>query len=297
MSQYRVFRLLDPPPPVCEAAHYTHFSWHMISRANAYDNVATLDGMKDFCRLMPCPTAAARTMDFSRIDFGWLGRFGQTKLGCAGPDIYEYIASRAAAWDCPISLNASLKDFQSNPRAEDCLAAIRIWEDARLGNRLSDDQRRLLCNVAPEDARYVSCFEQRDIYQNWRDNRNLDESQRRILADRREHHLFINEEKQYELVEIEEITGVAQGTVKAFLFHRAGKSADCYILVWAGDAESRLRLPVGTLVAMRPFGVRLSCVSNGSSSELIIGPRTYLLLADTSSERARQLFCDAKVVK
>lgn len=297
MSQYRVFRLLDPPPPVCEAAHYTHFSWHMISRANAYDNVATPDGMKDFCRLMPCPTAAARAMDFSRIDFGWLGRFGHSKLGCAGPDIYEYIASRAAAWDCPISLNASLEDFQSNPRADDCLAAIKIWEDARLGDHLSDDQHRLLCNVAPEDARYVSCFEQRAIYQNCRDNRNLDESQRRILADRREHHLFINEEMKYELVEVEEITGVAQGAIKAFLFHRASKPADCYILVWAVEGEARLRAPVGTLVAMRPFGVRLPCVSDGSSSELIIGPRTYLLLPDTSSERARQLLRDAKVVK
>ncbi|MDD4872059.1 MAG: hypothetical protein PHR77_15995, partial [Kiritimatiellae bacterium] len=296
-SQYRVFRLLDPPPPVCEAAHYTHFSWHMISRANAYDNVAAIEGMKDFCRLMPCPTAAARTMDFSRIDFGWLGRFGRKKQGCAGPDIYEYIASRAATWDCPISLSAAVEDFKSNPRAEDCLAAIKIWEDARLGNHLSDDQRRILRNVAPGDARYVSCFEQRGIYENCVNNRNLDESQRRILADRREHHLFINEAGHYELVEIEEMAGVAQDTVKVFLFRRAGKLSDCYALVWAVEGELRLRVPVSTLVAMRPFGSKLLCVSTGGSSELVVGPRTYLLLGDVSSARARQLLRETQVVR
>ncbi len=165
-AQYRVFRLLDPPPPVCESAHYTHFSWHMISRSNAYDVVASPDGMKDFCRLMPCPTAAAREMDFSRIQFGWLGRFGRSTAGYAGPDVFEYVASRAAAWDCPIALHASLEELQSNPRAEDCLAAIKIWEDARVGNHLSDEDRRRLRNVAPEDAHYVPCFEQRGIYEN-----------------------------------------------------------------------------------------------------------------------------------
>jgi len=75
-AQYRVYRLLDPPRAVCKAAHYTHFSWHMITRSNGYDIVASAGGMKAFCRLMPCPTAAARSMDSSRVDFGWLGRFG-----------------------------------------------------------------------------------------------------------------------------------------------------------------------------------------------------------------------------
>jgi hypothetical protein len=161
-AQQRVFQLLNPPPAVCESAHYTHFSWHMISRSNAYDDVAPPDGMKDFCRLMPSRTAGARALDFSRIDFGWVGRFGGLKAAPAGPDTYEYIASRAAAWDCPISLHAAVEDFRSNSRAEDCLAAMRIWEDARLGNHLTDANRRLLRNVAQADACYVSCYEQRD---------------------------------------------------------------------------------------------------------------------------------------
>ncbi len=295
-SQYRVFKLLDPPPPVCEAAHYTHSGWHMISRANAYDNVASIDGMKDFCRLMPCPTAAARALDFSRIDFGWLGRFGRTKTGYAGPDIYEYIASRAAAWDCPLSLNATLEDFKTNPRAEDCLAAIKIWEDARLGSHLSEADRRILRNVAPEDAHYVSCFEQRTNYENSRTRQNLTASQQRILADRREHHLFINEQGRYELVQIEELDDIAQGTIKAFMFHRAGKPDDTWVLAWAVDGERRLRVPSGKMVAERPFGTRLQCISEGDSSELVIGPRTYLLFAGTDTRRVRQLFSGTRII-
>jgi hypothetical protein len=296
-AQYRVFRLLDPPPPVCEAAQYTHFSWHMINRSNAYDVVASPDGMKDFCRLMPCPTAAARALDFSRIQFGWLGRFGYSQAGYAGPDVFEYVAGRAAAWDCPIALHASLQEFQSNPRAADCLAAIKTWEDARVGNHLSDDDRRRLRNVAPEDARYVPCFDQRGIYENWRENRNLTESQRRILADRREHHLFVNEHGRYELAEIEEVPTIAQGAVKAFLFRRAVRPEDAYVLAWAVEGQVRLRLLSSRLVAMRPFGTPLPCASDEGFSEVLVAPRTYLVLPQTDSPTARQVLRQAQVVR
>jgi hypothetical protein len=295
-AQYRVFRLLEPPPPVCESAHYTHFSWHMISRSNAYDVVASPDGMKDFCRLMPCPTAGARALDFSRIQFGWLGRLGRSKQGYAGPDVIEYIASRAAAWDCPIAVHATVEELRSSPRAEDCLAVIKIWEDARIGNHLSEADRKLLRNVAPEDAHYVSCYQQRGIYQNCRDNRDLTLAQRRILADRREHHLFLDENGRYELVPIKEVPGVAQGAVMAYLFRRMAKPDDVYVLAWAVDGRLRLRLPVARLTAMRPFGTPHPCESVGDSSEVQVGPRTYLVFQRTDNDTARQRLRQAQVV-
>ena len=297
-AQYRVFRLLDPPPPVCESAHYTHFSWHMISRSNAYDVVAPADGMKDFCRLMPCPTAAARAHDFSRIQFGWLGRFGGRKGACAGPDVYEYVASRAAAWDCPIALHASLEELQSNPRAEDCLAAIKVWEDARVGDQLSDRDRDVLKNVAPEDARYVSCYQQREMFQRARENRGLEDWQRRILADRREHHLFVNEQGRYELVEIQEVPGVAGNAVKVYLFRRAASPADTYVLAWAVDAPARLQLPLNRegLCVMRPFGTPQPFISLGESCEALIGPRTYLVFRHADAQAARQILRRARAV-
>lgn len=280
-AQERVFRLLEPRPPVCEAAHYTHFSWHMITRSNAYDVVAPADGMKDFCRLMPCRTAAARVKDFSRIDFGWLGRFGKSAAGYAGPDVWEYVASRAAAWDCPISLKVTLDEIASNPRREDCFDAIRTWEDARLGDHLSSTQRESLKNVPPELARYVPCYDQRGIWENCRTGRNLTEAQRKVLANRQEHHLFLNEKGRYELVPIEEIHGVAGGTVKAFWLFRAGRSEKTYVLLWAVNKDVTLRLGVEAdrLRVMRPFGTRVPVGGSGSEAVVTVGSRTYLEFA------------------
>jgi len=289
-AQDRVYRLLQPPPPVCEAAHYTHFSWHLIPRSNAYDTVAPADGMKQFCRLMPCPTAAARALDFSRVQFGWLGHFGQTKhAAAAGPDVFEYICSRAAAWDCPIALHARLDELHSNPRADDCLAAMKTWEDARVGNHLSAADRQRLCVVGPGDARYVSCYEQRGIFQNSVDNHGLTPSQQRLLADRREHHLFVNEHGRYELVDIEPVEGVAPD-VKIYLFRRAGRPDESYALVWAVAGQVRLRVPTANLAAMRPLGKPLPCRAEHGMTEVLVGGRTYLLLGGMHVEQARRLF-------
>ncbi len=309
LAQYRVFRLLDPPPAVCESAQYTHFSWHMISRSNAYDSVAAADGMKDFCRLMPCPTAETRRLDFSRIQFGWLGRFGFPKPApgkrapsdaslakLPGPDVFEYVASRAAAWDCPLSIHGTLPEFESNPRAEDCLSAIKTWEDARLSDQLSDADRRLLRNVAPEDARYVPCFEQRQIYENIRNDRDLTPSQRRILADRREHHLFLNEQERYELVEVHEVSQFAQGLIHGYWFRRASKPADVYVLAWAVVGQCRLTVPGRGVVAMRPFGTSLASQAEGDATQVLIGPRTYLVFQNTDSEAVLGRLGRAEVV-
>jgi hypothetical protein len=295
-AQYRVYRLLEPPPPVCEAAHYTHFSWHMITRSNAYDIVASADGMKDFCRLMPCPTAAARANDFSRIDFGWLGRFGKTSSGYAGPDVWEYVISRAAAWDCPISLKIGLNEIASNPRWADCFDAIKTWEDARLGNHLTDAHRDMLRNVDAEHARYVPCFEQRGIWKNFLAKRDLTEAQRAVLANRQEHHLFLNELGQYELVPIDEIPDVADGRIRAYSFRRNTRANDAYILAWAVDDDVNLRLPVpaSRLSVMQPFGKPLSPEEDGGDAVVRIADRMYLVLPGTPVRQARQILQQAK---
>ncbi len=284
-AQQRVFRCLDPPPPVCESALYSHFSWHMITRSNAYDIVAPAAGMKDFCRLMPCPTAAERLKDFSRIDFGWLGRFGES---AAGPDVWEYVASRAAAWDCPISLKAASSEFTSNPRWEDCLDAIRIWEDARLGDHLTEAQRASLRNVSPEDAHYVPCFDQRGIWENVMVSRGLTPVQERILADRREHHLFLNEQGEYELAPIAELP-VGDEAIKAYWFRRDSCPERVYVLLWAVDGEVELRLPVanGLVRAMRPFGTLLPIRRPGGEAVVTIGGRSYLVFSHSTLEELK----------
>jgi hypothetical protein len=263
----------------------------MITRSNAYDIVAPAEGMKDFCRLMPCPTAAERTKDFSRIEFGWLGRLEDPD---ASPDVWEYVISRAAAWDCPISLRAEPSKIASNPRWEDCLDALRTWEDARLENHLSDTQRQMLRNVRPEDAHYVPCYDQRGIWENIQANRDLTPVQRRILADRREHHLFANEQGEYELVPIIEVP--LEGTaVKAYAFQRASRPKDTYVLIWAVDGEVELQLPVAddSLSAMRPFGTEIPLRRTADKTVVTIGGRSYLVFKERGSEETKRVLLDA----
>lgn len=274
-AQERVYRCLEPAPPVCESALYSHFSWHTITRSNAYDIVASAEGMKDFCRLMPCPTAAERVKDFSRIDFGWLGRFGQRG---AGPDVWEYVASRAAAWDCPISLKASPAEIRLNPRWEDCLDAIRTWEDARLGGHLTETQRAALRNVLPEEAHYVPCFDQRGIWEKIQSGQGLTGVQQRILARRQEHHLFRNEQGEYELAPISELP-LEGGELKAYRIQRRSHADEVVVLLWAVDADVELRFASDGPVplAMRPFGQELPARRLENETLVTIGGRTYLV--------------------
>lgn len=293
-AQQRVFRCLDPPPPVCESALYSHYSWHMITRSNAYDIVAPAAGMKDFCRLMPCPTAAERVNDFSRIEFGWLGHFGGGPNAAAGPDVWEYVVSRAAAWDCPISLKLSLPEIRTNPRWEDCLDVIRIWEDARLDNHFSDSQRQSLRNVCEEDAHYVPCFDQRGIWENIRTNQGLTPIQRRILANRQEHHLFIDERGKHELVPITEIP-LAHAPIKAYWFRRASHPRHVYVLLWAVDEDASLRLPRtgNPLHLMRPFGTELPLEKTGNETVVTVADRSYLVFADVGAKEVTHIVSEA----
>jgi hypothetical protein len=264
-AQHRVWRLLRPPPPVTESPRYPNFAWHLITRGNAYDIIAPPSGMKDFCDLTACPSAAVRVHDFSRIEFGWLGW-----LGSAGPDVFEYIASRAAAWDSPLSIHARITELESNPRGDDCVEVLRTWENARLDNHLTEAQRRLLRNVKPSQEHYVTCFHAFPIWKDYARDGTLTPVQREILAQRREHHLFVNEKGRHELVEIKEVSLPTGSPFKAFWFQRAAQPADTWVLIWAVRGSAEVSLPDGVTV-MRPFG---KTVEGQAATK--IGGRHYL---------------------
>ena len=74
--------------------------------------------------------------DFTRVNFGWWVYYPETQ-----PDIYEFGTSRAAAFDCPVTLfcpNFSAYEetehysvFEKNPRTKDNLEVVRRWEEYR----------------------------------------------------------------------------------------------------------------------------------------------------------------------
>jgi hypothetical protein len=282
-AQYRVYRLLDPAPPVCEAAMSGHFSWHIMSRGNAYD----VDGrhIKSFCHEISCRTAPVRANDFTRIDFGWIFQLYRDM----GPDVLEYVLSRGAAWDCPFSLRLTLDEVAAHPRADDCFDVIRTWEDARSAGRLSEAQRLTLRTLDPNEYRYVKVWHAVFLPQ-W-----VDAWSKGTFTDQ-EHHLFLNEQGQYELAPIREIPGVAGGRVKAFLFQRPAQPDDSYVVLWAKEGELSLKLPVSPerLTVMRPFGVQLPLAEQGDAAVVVVGSRRYLRLAGIGTEQAIRILAAAQ---
>ncbi len=282
-AQYRVYRLLQPAPPVCEAAMSGHFSWHIMSRGCAYDLVN--EHVKSFCREISCRTAPIRALDFTRIEFGWIARFHPDM----GPDAFEYVLSRGAAWDCPFSVRVTLADAAAHPRAEDCFDTIRIWEDARLSGKLTEAHRAMLKTLDPRQYQYVKVWNA-VFLPRW-----IDAWSKGTFQDQ-EHHLFLNERGEYELVPIRAVPAVAGGRVRAFLFQRASQLDDTYVVLWAHQGELSLTLPVppARLTIMRPFGRQLSFEKNESGVVVSVGSRRYLRLAGIGTEQAIQVLEHAK---
>ena len=138
-AQYRVYKKFSPAPIFCEGAAKTHFSWHMLSGANAFDIFPT-NVFKKMLDRHPVHEAPLMKQNFTRLNFGWWGLSKDTR-----PDVYEYGMSRAAAWDCAATMSTySFAPFDENPRTDDVLEVLRRWEDARHSGFLTEERKKLL---------------------------------------------------------------------------------------------------------------------------------------------------------
>ena len=281
-AQYRVYHHFQPEPAVCETALNSHFGWHMMSRSNAYD--VPSKHIKNFCHKIQCRIAPARALDFSRIELGWI--FGL--FDYLGPDVLEYVISRGAAWDCPFSIVIKLEQLKAHPRLEDCLDVIRLWEDARIGNKLTDAHREMLRTLDKDDYQYIRLrYAQRNKV--WVD------TWKNVEFTDQEHHLFINERGEHELVAIKEIPDVADGFFKAYSFRRETRPDDTCILIWAVAGEADLLLPIAAdrLTVMRPFGTQLLVEVKDGKAVVPVGGRKYLILTGMKEAGARELLRQA----
>lgn len=143
-AQYRVYRKAGKAPLFCEGAAKAHFSWHMLSGANAFDVFPT-NVFKQKIIEHPFEEASRMANDFTRVNFGWWAFRKDTQ-----PDIFEFGTSKAASWDCPGAVTAEIDWIESNPRAEDILEVMRRWEDVRKKNILSSDQKKMLRDTNTE---------------------------------------------------------------------------------------------------------------------------------------------------
>ena len=199
-AQYKMYRKMKRKPLFCEGAAKTHFGWHMLSGANAFDVFPT-DIFKEMIIKHPFTEAELMQRDRTRVNFGWWAYRDDTRA-----DVYEFGTSKAAAWDCPVTVVSKPIVFKRNPRTDDILEVMRRWEDFRARGLVTDEVKRIL--------------------------RNADE----------EHTLLINGEGEYELVKYWQVT-VADGNsgVRAFVFERNGFA---YAVIWDDRGEASLELPM-----------------------------------------------------
>ena len=144
-AQYRVFKKLTPAPRFCEGAAKAHFSWHMLSGANAFD-IFRPEIFKEMIGKHPIPEAVEMQKDFTRVNFGWWQFWG---VGTQA-DQFHYSCAKATAWDCPATLISDRKFFGQNPRLYDILEVLRRWEDARTSGFFTPDQKEELKNLEQE---------------------------------------------------------------------------------------------------------------------------------------------------
>lgn len=200
-AQYRVYKKLSPAPLYCEGAAKSHFSWHMLSGGNAFDVFPT-KVLKEKIAQHPLEEAPRMANDFTRINFGWWSYRKDIQ-----PDHYEYGSSRAAAWDCPVTMISNMDAYRENPRTKDVFEVIRRWEDVRKKKWLTKEQKDMLKSATQE------------------------------------HILIVNKDGEYELLPYDCIKNTAGGCedVSAFVFERNGKTN---VVIWHTKGSGKLFIPI-----------------------------------------------------
>ena len=199
-AQYRVYRKFEKAPLFCEGAAKAHFNWHMLSGGNAFDIFPTVV-FKEKIVQFPMSEAPQMVNDFTRINFGWWAFYQDTQ-----PDHFEFGTSRAAAWNCPVTLQANPEIFRTNPRAADIFEVLRRWEDVRTKKWLTQEHKEML------------------------------------KSKDREHILLIDEMGEYELLPYEKVSGTDEN-ISAFIFERNGKNC---AVVWHKTGEGNMEIPLAS---------------------------------------------------
>jgi hypothetical protein len=240
-AQWIVHQKLKPAPLWAEGACKSHFSWHILTRGNAFDMFKP-EVMKAATRAYPAEEIQRAAKDFTRINFGWIGYWapGQDTIGTQ-PDMLEYVTSRGAAWDCPIALMSNLEAMDAHPRTADNLEVIRRWEEVRAKGWLTETMKKEL--------------------------RNLEQ----------EHTLLVDERGEFALVpctQVEKVGGEA-APGRAFVFEYRGATWASY---WHTAGSGRLTLPVAArrVKLMREPGTPAATQPTGDPVTLPLEGKMYL---------------------
>ena len=214
-AQYKVVSKLSKPPIFTEGAAKAHFDWHFLGGANAFD-VFHPEVFKPMIVKWPQHEAPIMRRNFSGLNFGWWGLWlPKSKLRRGGdditigtqPDMWEFGTSRAAAWDCPVTIQFYEPKFRQHPRLGDLMEVMRRWEDVRAKGWLTPEQKEMLKSATQE------------------------------------HHLYLNEKGEYELHPIEMLPSPEKAKdVRAFMFERGGTRVVAY---WHMSGAGKMSIALG----------------------------------------------------
>jgi hypothetical protein len=259
MSKLITYNAFKPSPIFSEGAVKAHFCWHIQSRGNAFDTFRP-EVTREAIRKHPAAEAKFLANDFTSLNFGWNDYVApDDKTIGMQPDMFEYITSRAAAWDCPIAMLGILGPLDSHPRTADNLEVIRRWEEVRANDYLTQDQKESL--------------------------KDLDQ----------EHTLLIDEEGNFELVPYMKIPDIANGDqdIRAFSFERNGKT---WVAYWHCRGKANLVLPVSSdrLLLYSELDKEIPVQDTQNDVVIPVDNRRYIAF-DLSISEVRDLFKNAKI--
>lgn len=264
LAQYKVIKHFNHEPLFAEGAAKSHFSWHILSGANAFDAFPP-EQQKDAVRKYQMEQAPRMKKDFTRINFGWIYyRLPDQRSIGTQPDILEFVTSKAAAWDCPIAMGQLTPDVvKTHLLASDNLEVLRRWEDVRARNWLTEKQKKLLQHPNQEFT------------------------------------LIINEEDKYELIPYEQIEHISNQSkeVRAFIFNR---NKEWYVTYWHISEDKLLELPVkdARISIFKDFRLKSneSIIESDHSVLLPVGERRYLKMEGKTKKQILEIFRLSRVV-
>ena len=266
-AQHRFWKLLKPEPLFGEAAAKTHFGWHMLAGANAFDTFPP-EIFKQNLRAYPFKQAPITQQDMTRVDFGWWSfkppcASTAEKPGTLGTqaDLWEYGVSVATAWGCAASIAMNLSSLEMHPRTDDIFKMMRRWAEMRRNGRFREEWRNALKDVS------------------------------------KEHHLLVDAQGEYDLVEYFRILeGEESRPVRAFAFAKDGAE---WVLYWHCTGSGRLFLPVQPekIELFDEFaGKPVPVAAAPGGSVVPAGPRLYLKTTRLSRAELEQAFAASRVM-
>lgn len=156
-GQYRMWKLLEPKPLFSEGAAKTHFGWHILSGANAFD-VFPPEVFKKNLVKFPVAQAPLSWQDMTRVNFGWWS-YTPPRQNADGtwatrgtkPDHWQFACSQCLAWDCPATVLVYVENVEKDrANAEACFEVMRRWEEARARRLLTPEQKLMLRDTSRE---------------------------------------------------------------------------------------------------------------------------------------------------